>query len=210
MACGRCAKRVCAFCTARWARPRVHGAGSVHRPFMGAPTQWRAVGVRRIRGATGDRRSAARGDVLRSPLPPPRPSAWESVPESRASASVGLDNVNVFMCVTEPTQCGGSACGVIDRARQQRRSLGTSMNIRRFPSLIFIVWCASLLSTARVAGAAPFFSGTPEKGPGDSDARGFSLYGRDLTEASRPIGAGRARRRSRRPGFASTRDRRAW
>jgi hypothetical protein len=27
--------------------------------------------------------------------------------------------------VTEPTQCGGSACGAIDRARQQRRSLGT-------------------------------------------------------------------------------------
>jgi hypothetical protein len=34
------------------------------------------------------------------------------------------------------------------------------MTIRRFPLLIFIVWCGSLLATARVAGAAPFVFST--------------------------------------------------
>ena len=41
MACGRCAKRVRAFCKARWARLRVHGAGSDVREKYSGPVDVR-------------------------------------------------------------------------------------------------------------------------------------------------------------------------
>ena len=92
MAGGRCAETRLRVCKARWARLRVHGAGSVHRPLYGRPSSpardWRLS----YRGATGDPRPAGSADRVWGRCLAGRRAVWEPAPQSRSTASGDLDS----------------------------------------------------------------------------------------------------------------------
>lgn len=83
MACERCAKRVRAFCKARWARLRVHGAGSVHRPSSLTTSKFErallALGVAATPRVIHTRPSAAARDRRRGRLRSPRDEHFNQV-----------------------------------------------------------------------------------------------------------------------------------